>query len=58
MAFKGKDFPDEIFLYAASLRNPDAYFPTQHTHFGERLKWLKIEDDLPKVIGTQAEQTP
>lgn len=57
MAFEGDDFPDEIFLYAGSLENIDDYAPTTHTHYGERTPWLRIEDDLPKRIGTQKETT-
>ena len=52
MAFRGADFPDEIFLYAASLEDPAMYKPDMHVHYGERLPWLNIVDDLPKITGS------
>ena len=58
MAFVGADFPDEIFLYAASLEDPAAYRPTLHTHHGEHLPWLALADDLPRVSGTHAGAKP
>lgn len=58
MAFLGEDFPDEIFLYAASLSDPSTYRPEMHTHYGERLHWLALTDDLPRIEGTKAEPQP
>lgn len=55
MAFRGVDFPTEIFLYAASLDDPSVYRPDVHTHYGERLDWLRLVDDLPTVVGTHKE---
>ena len=52
MAFVGDDYPEEIFLLAATLSDPAAYTPEIHVHYGERLPWLHIEDDLPKLHGS------
>lgn len=40
--------PGETDLLAAALVDPATYRPARHDHWGERLPWLRIEDDLPK----------
>ncbi len=57
MAFVGDDFPGEIFLYAASLDDPSGYQPIKHTHYAERLAWLGLADDLPKLGESQRDET-
>ncbi|MEM8752720.1 MAG: GFA family protein [Pseudomonadota bacterium] len=55
MAWRGEAFPEEIFLYAACLDDPADYVPDRHTHYGERLSWLSLADDLPKIEGSNRE---
>lgn len=55
MAYLGREFPNEIFLYAASLEEPATYMPEMHVHYRERVPWLHIEDDLPKFSGSKEE---
>ena len=52
MAFVGGGYPDEIFLLAATLSDPSSYAPDMHVHYAERLPWLHIDDDLPKLTGS------
>jgi len=49
MAYQGSDRPDEIDLYAATLSDPAAFCADRHVHWNERLPWLAIADDLPKI---------
>ena len=49
MAYLTDQRPDEIDLYAATLTDPAAYCATQHVHWNERLPWLALADDLPKL---------
>lgn len=55
LAFRGTEFPDEIFLYAGSLEDPELYTPNLHTHHGERMGWLPLADDLPILTGSNEE---
>lgn len=48
MAYQGRDRPDEIDLYAATLTDPGAYAPALHVHWNERLPWLTLDDGLPR----------
>jgi len=48
MAYQGRDRPDEIDFYAATLTDPGAYAPTLHVHWNERLPWLTLADGLPR----------
>ena len=56
MAYASTRFPDEIHFYAASLDDPAAFHPTAHFHYGERLAWLHLTDDLPKHGVTEEEE--
>ncbi len=49
LAFEGERWPGEIHLYAASLEAPEKFAPLAHVHWAERLPWLRIDDDLPKI---------
>ncbi|MEM8840617.1 MAG: GFA family protein [Pseudomonadota bacterium] len=57
LAFRGEGFPDEIFLYAGSLENPGDYRPDLHTHYGERVGWLALKDNLPHITGSNEKAT-
>ncbi|MBX2838910.1 MAG: GFA family protein, partial [Gammaproteobacteria bacterium] len=48
LAYASTRWPNEIHFYAASLVDPTSFTPKQHFHYGERLPWLRLEDDLPK----------
>ncbi|MEE8172633.1 MAG: GFA family protein [Alphaproteobacteria bacterium] len=48
MAYDADRYPDEIHFYAASLDDPENYAPEFHVHYGERLAWLNVADELPK----------
>jgi hypothetical protein len=52
MSFTHQRFPDETHLYVASLDDPDAFLPTKHVFFGERLLWAELHDVLPRFDGT------
>lgn len=52
IAYENTRWPDEIHFYAAGLEDPQDFAPTQHFHYGERLKWLHLEDDLIKHEGS------
>jgi len=48
VSYKTTERPGEIELYLASLDVPQAVLPQSHVHWGERLPWLEIHDDLEK----------
>jgi hypothetical protein len=47
--------PDEIDIATASLDDPEAAPPQDHTFAGERLSWMRIEDGLPAYPRTRSE---
>ena len=55
MAYEHDRYPGEIHLYAASLEDPQDFAPDRHVHFAERLRWLHVDDDLPKHDGSATE---
>jgi hypothetical protein len=47
LTFEGEDAPSEIDITTASLDDPNAVPPKDHTRAGSRLVWDKICDGLP-----------
>lgn len=52
MAYAADRWPGEIHFYAASLDDPNAVEPTAHVHATERLRWVRLDDGLPRHEGT------
>ena len=52
MAYDADRYPGEIHFYAASLNNPNKFLPQFHVHYGERLDWLNVVDNLPRYETT------
>jgi hypothetical protein len=46
--YRSDNVPGETHFYAALLAEPDRVTPTAHYHYGERLAWLHLPDDLPR----------
>lgn len=46
MGYQSPTRAHEIDLYAATLDDPNAYAPTAHVHWNERLPWLHLNDGL------------
>jgi len=58
MGFEADHYPGSIYLYAASLENPQDFQPSFHLNVDSRLSWLMLDDELAKHSGTllKAEQ--
>ncbi|PSL22027.1 GFA family protein [Shimia abyssi] len=52
MTYQAARWPEETHLYAATLDDPGSFEPRAHFHWGEKLPWVKIADDLPKYAGS------
>ena len=48
MSYQFVGWPAETHLYAATLDDPTKFEPREHYHYGERLPWISLADDLPK----------
>ena len=48
MAFRHAEDRDNLHLYIATLDNPEDVAPQTHVFHGEHIKWLQIDDRLPK----------
>ena len=44
--------PDHIYLPLGIIDQADALSPVLHSHHAERLPWLHLSDDLPRLDGT------
>ena len=58
MGFEADHYPGSIYLYAASLENPQDFQPSFHLNVDSRLPWLMLDDELAKHSGAllKAEQ--
>jgi hypothetical protein len=47
LTFESDAYPDEVDVTTASLDDPEAMPPRDHTHTATRLRWLRLDDGLP-----------
>ena len=52
MAFEADHYAGDVHLCAASLEDPEHFYPTFHVNYQSKLPWLEISDSLPKYEGT------
>lgn len=52
MGFEADHYPGSIYLYAASLSEPQNFKPSFHVNSDSKLPWLPLQDELPKHDGT------
>ncbi|MFC7610224.1 GFA family protein [Teichococcus aestuarii] len=52
---RGLATPEEIDVTIASLDEPEAVPPADHTQAASRLSWLALEDGLPRIPGWRTE---
>ncbi len=53
--FQDTSNTDIIYVTAASLDDPEAVTPVGHNHAFDGLRWIHIDDDLPKFV-TEGDQ--
>ena len=46
MAYRNQILPGEMHFYAATLDVPDAFQPTRHDFWAERMPWVHLSDGL------------
>jgi hypothetical protein len=47
LTFETAEYPDEIDITTASLDDPEAVPPRDHTRTATQLRWVQLGDDLP-----------
>lgn len=52
MTYQYEGWPTETHLYAGTMDDPSRFEPQAHFHFGEKLSWVGIDDELPKYPGS------
>ena len=55
LMYDGDRFPDYIQLYIGTFDEPSQILPQAHVHFGERVAWYDVRDDLPRFERSAAE---
>ena len=53
LTFESGDYPDEIDITTASLDDPEAVPPCDHTRTATRLSWIRLGDGLPSFPDTR-----
>ncbi|HYZ61376.1 MAG TPA: GFA family protein [Acetobacteraceae bacterium] len=48
LTFESTAYPEEIDITTASLDEPEAMPPADHTHVATRLPWVRLADALPE----------
>ncbi len=46
---------DDVYILTRTLDDPNAYPPDEHVHYGERVSWFSVEDELPHYDAVSAE---
>ena len=46
---------DDVYILTRTLDDPNAYPPDEHVHYGERVSWFNVEDELPHYDAVGAE---
>jgi hypothetical protein len=55
LTFESDEYPDEIDVTTASLDDPEAMPPRDHTHTETRLRWVRLADGLPTYPDRRAD---
>lgn len=53
LTFEDRALPDELDITTASLDDPAAMPPADHTQTAMRLPWVRLADGLPAYSGTR-----
>ena len=48
IAYRDAGLPDAVYIPAGAFDEPDAFVPTEHAFWPERVSWLPIADSLPR----------
>lgn len=54
LSFEDARWPEELDIATASLDDPEAVPPGDHTFVRSRLGWMKLDDGLPEYPATRA----
>lgn len=55
LSFADQRAPGEIDITTASLDDPEALPPLDHTHTASQLRWLHLADPLPRYLRSRGE---
>ncbi|MEN3278183.1 MAG: hypothetical protein V7631_3973 [Massilia sp.] len=55
LSYQDDRYPDEIDITSASLDDPEAVPPQDHTFVQDRLRWMHVADGLPEYARTRSE---
>ena len=52
ISYVDEKLPGKIYMYVGVMDDPDNFPMDSHSYISQQLKWLHIDDDLPKIDGT------
>lgn len=55
LTFEDERWPDELDITTASLNDPEAIPPGDHTFMQSHVRWLALADGLPRYLRTRKE---
>ena len=57
ISYQADHFPDYIQLYIGSFDEPNRLTPQAHVHVEEKISWFEINDELPRFVGSAAQES-
>ena len=58
LTYESDRHPGEVHIYVGVFDDPGMYSPQLHVHFGERIPWLEMLDELPRYAGLSGDNEP
>ncbi len=55
MFYRSQQWPEECFVMAATLDDPNVFQPQAHLFYSERLAWVELNDSVPRYAGATIE---
>jgi len=56
LTFEGKRWPDEVHVVLANVDGPVDRAPQAHSYWDDRVDWVELGDQLPRLGGPQGNQ--
>ena len=56
MTYESDQCENEIHFYICVMDDPEIFIPERHVFYDEHIKWLEVNDDLPRFAGFDRDQ--
>ena len=56
MTYESDRCENEVHFYISVIDDPEQFIPERHVFYDEHIKWLEVNDDLPRFSGFDRDQ--